>query len=262
MRNIDVFKRHLRERRAVKIISGIDNFDVESVKNVAKAAQLGLASAVDVAASEEVIKAAKQNTKLPVFVSSIEPFKLAKAVQWGADAIEIGNFDALYKQGMEFGADDVYEIALETMTLTPNGVFTCVTVPGNISVQEQIELVRKLELLGVDLIQTEGSKEGAIHKAANAHEFLNLAKVTISNTMEIARHTGIPIMTASGVNADTAPLAFAAGASAVGVGSAVNKQATQIAMINAVRRIIGSIAYRDSFRRELYEESSHNLLMK
>ena len=132
MRNIDVFKRHLRERRAVKIIAGIDNFDIESVRNVTKAAQLGLASAVDVAASEEVIKVAKQNTKLPVFVSSVEPFKLAKAVQWGADAIEIGNFDALYKQGMEFGADDVYEIALETMTLTPNGVFTCVTVPGKI----------------------------------------------------------------------------------------------------------------------------------
>ncbi len=79
--------------------------------------------------------------------------------------------------------------------------------------------------------------------------------------MEIARHTGIPIMTASGVNADTAPLAFAAGASAVGVGSAVNKQETQIAMINSVRKIIGSIAYRDSFRRDLYE-ANQNLLVK
>ncbi len=260
MRNIDVFKRHLRERRAVKIISGIDNFDIESVKNVAKAAQIGLASAVDVAADEKVIKAAKQSTKLPVFASSVEPFKLAKAVQWGADAIEIGNFDALYKQGLEFGADDVYEIALETMTLTPNGVFTCVTVPGNIDVQAQIELVHKLELLGVDLIQTEGTKQGAINKATNAHEFLNLAKTTISNTMEIARHTGIPIMTASGVNADTAPLAFAAGASAVGVGSAVNRQETQIAMINAVRKVVGSIAYRDSFRRDLYEANQHLLV--
>ena len=94
MRNIEVFKRHLREKRAVKIIAGIDNYDLESVRNVSKAAQLGLASAVDVAANEEVIKAARQNTKLPIFVSSVEPFKLAKAAQWGADAIEIGNFDA------------------------------------------------------------------------------------------------------------------------------------------------------------------------
>ncbi len=257
MRNIDVFKRHLRERRAVKIISGIDNFDIESVKNVAKAAQLGFASAVDVAASEEVIKAAKQNTKLPVFVSSVEPFKLAKAIQWGADAIEIGNFDALYKQGLDFGADDVYEITLETLTLTPNGVFTCVTIPGNIDVAEQIELARKLELLGIDLIQTEGTKKGAVEKAKSAQEFLNLAKTTISNTMEIARHVGTPIMTASGVNSDTAPLAFAAGASAVGVGSAVNRQETQIGMINAVRKVVGSVAYRDSFRHDLYEANQH-----
>lgn len=257
MRNIDIFKKHLRERRAVKVISGIDNFDINSVKNVAKAAQLGLASAVDVAADEAVIKAAKQNTHLPVFASSVEPFKLAKAVQWGADAIEIGNFDALYKKGFDFGADDVYEIALETLTLTPNGVFTCVTIPGNIEIQEQIELASKLELLGIDLIQTEGSKIGAIEKAKTAQEFLNIAKVTISNTMEIAKHVGVPIMTASGVNSDTAPLAFAAGASAVGVGSAVNKQETQIAMISAVRKIVGSISYRDEFRKDLYEANQH-----
>lgn len=260
MRNIEVFKRHLREKRAVKIIAGIDNYDLESVRNVSKAAQLGLASAVDVAANEEVIKAARQNTKLPIFVSSVEPFKLAKAAQWGADAIEIGNFDALYKKGLEFGADDVYEIALETLTLTPNGIFTCVTVPGNIPVEEQIELAKKLELLGIDMIQTEGSKAGAVQKAKSAQEFLNLAKVTISNTMEIARHVGIPIMTASGVNADTAPLAFAAGASAVGVGSAVNKQETQIAMINAVRKVVGAIAYRDAFRRDVYETNQHLLM--
>lgn len=261
MRNIDVFKRHLRERRAVKIISGIDNYDIENVKNVTKAAQLGLASAVDVAADEEVIKVAKQNTKLPVFVSSVEPFKLAKAVQWGADAIEIGNFDALYKNNLEFSADDVYEIALETLTLTPNGVFTCVTIPGDIDVQEQIELANKLELLGIDLIQTEGTKEGAIRKARSASEFLNLAKTTISNTMEIAKHVGIPIMSASGVNADTAPLAFAAGASAVGIGSAVNKLDTQIAMIAAVRKIVGSVSFRDPFKRDIYETNQH-LLMK
>ena len=261
MRNIDVFKKHLRERRAVKIIAGIDNYDIENVKNVVKAAQLGLASAVDVAADEEVIKTARQNTKLPIFASSVEPFKLAKAVQWGADAIEIGNFDALYKQGFEFNADDVYEIALEALTLTPNGIFTCVTIPGEIKVEDQIELARKLELLGIDLIQTEGSKIGAIEKAKTAKEYLNLAKVTITNTMEIARHVGIPIMTASGVNSDTAPLAFAAGASAVGVGSFVNKLETQIGMVNAVRKVTGSISYRDSFRQDIYETNKH-LLMK
>ena len=56
MRSLEVFKRHLREKRAVKIISGINNYDLTSVASVCRAAQIGLASAVDVACSEEVIK--------------------------------------------------------------------------------------------------------------------------------------------------------------------------------------------------------------
>ena len=32
MSRIDLFKRHLEEKRAVKIIAGIDNFDIENVK--------------------------------------------------------------------------------------------------------------------------------------------------------------------------------------------------------------------------------------
>ena len=69
MRSLEVFKRHLREKRAVKIISGINNFDLTSVANVCRAAQIGLAIAVDVACCEEGIKSAKDNTKLRVFDS-------------------------------------------------------------------------------------------------------------------------------------------------------------------------------------------------
>ena len=53
MRSLEVFKRHLKEKRAVKIISGINNFDLTSVASVCRAAQIGLASAVDVAADEQ-----------------------------------------------------------------------------------------------------------------------------------------------------------------------------------------------------------------
>lgn len=98
MKRIDLFKKHLEEKRAVKIIAGIDNFDAENVKNVVLAAEKAGASAVDVSASEEIINIAKENTSLPVFVSSIVPEDLAMAVKAGADAIEIGNFDALYKK--------------------------------------------------------------------------------------------------------------------------------------------------------------------
>ena len=99
MNKIETFKKHLDEKKAIKIIAGIDNFDIESVKNVVNAAQMGGASAVDICFNEEIISSVKNMTTLPVFVSSIIPSELAKAVELGADAIEVGNFDALYKKG-------------------------------------------------------------------------------------------------------------------------------------------------------------------
>lgn len=250
MRSIEVFKRHLREKRAIKIIAGIDNYDLEQVKKVAIAAQTGLASALDIACDKAVYDVARKNTKLPIFVSSIHPFELAKAVEWGADAIEIGNFDALYKKGQTFSAQEVYDITLETMSLVEGkDVFVCVTIPGNIETAEQVELAKKLELLGVDLIQTEGVKPNVKHMGVKA--LLETAQATIGNTMELSRQVSIPVMTASGISAQTTPLAFAAGASAVGVGSAVNKLDTQIAMIATVRNIVASVAVRNSINLEI-----------
>lgn len=262
MRSIEVFKRHLREKRAIKIISGIDNYDLETVKKVVSAAQMGLASAVDIACEKEVYDVASKNTNLPIFVSSIHPFKLAQAVKWGADAIEIGNFDALYKTGETFSADEVYEITLETMSLTEGkNIFICVTIPGNIDIKEQIELAKQLELLGVDLIQTEGMKPRGV-KTVGAKALLETAQATIGNTLELSRHVSVPIMSASGISAQTTPLAFAAGASAVGVGSAVNKLSTQIEMIATIRNIVASISQRNSINREFARNYKEMELLK
>ena len=71
MNRIDLFKNALRERKAVKIIAGIDNFDKESVRNVVNAAKMGGASAVDICYNEEIISMVKEMTSLPVFVPSI-----------------------------------------------------------------------------------------------------------------------------------------------------------------------------------------------
>ncbi len=248
---IEVFKKHLREKRAVKIIAGIDNFNLESVAKVCRAAQKGHASAVDISADKDVYEIARQNTKLPIFVSSIHPFELKKAVEWGADAIEIGNFDALYKKGQTFSADEVYNIALETIGLLNNhNIFTCVTIPGNIDIKDQIELAKKLEILGVDLIQTEGLKQSTTSTNPSAH-LVSYAQATIANTIELSQHTSIPIMSASGISAKTAPLAFASGADAVGVGSAVNKLESEIAMCATVMSIVSSISHRNSIKREI-----------
>ena len=248
---IEVFRKHLREKRAVKIIAGINNYDLDNVAKVCRAAQKAHASAVDIACDKDVYETARKNTKLPVFVSSIHPFELLNAVKWGADAIEIGNFDALYKQGETFSAEEVYDIVLETMSLTESyEPFICVTIPGNIDISEQIELAKKLEILGVDLIQTEGLKTSSNSTNPSAH-LVSYAEATISNTLELIQHTSLPIMTASGITAKTAPLAFAAGANAVGVGSAVNKLDSEVAMCATIMAIVGSVAGRNSIIKEI-----------
>ena len=248
---IEIFKKHLRERRAVKIIAGINNYNLDNVAKVCKAAQMGHASAVDISASREVYEVARKNTKLPIFVSSVHPFELLEAVKWGADAIEIGNFDALYKIGQAYSAKEVYDIVLETMgLLTDYNVFTCVTIPGCIHMTEQIELAKKLEILGVDLIQTEGLK--VVSNSSNpSAQLVSYAEATIANTLELSHHTALPIMSASGITPQTAPLAFASGASAVGVGSAVNKLDSEIAMSATVMSIVSSISHRNSIYRDI-----------
>lgn len=238
MDRIDLFKMHLKEKRAVKIIAGIDNFDIENVKKVVSAASQAGASAIDISASEKVFEAARQLTDLPIFVSSIIPEDLAQAVKMGADAIELGNFDALYKKGLRMGVEEVFELARKTLSLVDKSeVFFCVTVPGHISVAEQIDLARRLEELGIDLIQTEGS---AITNAQSegARGLMETAEVSIANTIEITRNVDIPVMTASGITTTTAALAFAAGASAIGVGSCINKLESSINMMAVARNLV------------------------
>lgn len=240
MERIDLFKEHLREKRAVKIIAGIDNFDVESVKKVVAAATQAGASAIDICANEDIFMEARQLTDLPLFVSSVIPEELSQAERMGADAIELGNFDALYKKGVQMGASEILELARRTKSLLSNtfsDIFFCVTVPGHISVAEQIDLARALEELGVDLIQTEGSAIANV-QSDGARGLMETAQVSIANTIEISRNVEIPVMTASGITPTTAALAFAAGASAIGVGSCINKLDSAIAMVAVTRSLV------------------------
>jgi len=240
MKRIDAFKNRLAEKNAVKIIAGIDNFDAERVRNVVTAAHIAGADAVDIAASAELIEMVREITDMPVFVSSISPEELAEAVKLGADAIEIGNFDALYKKGLRMSADEILEIVEATLALiNKEEVFVCVTVPGHIAVNEQIELAKKLEELNIDLIQTEGAAVANVN-SNGARGLLETAQVSIANTIELARNVNIPVMTASGITTTTSALAFAAGASAVGVGSCVNKLSSVIEMIAMIKNLINT----------------------
>jgi len=250
MNRIDLFKQHLKEKRAVKVIAGIDNYDIENITKVVSSASQAGASAIDICASEEIFNAARQLTELPLFVSSISPEELAQAVKMGADAIELGNFDALYKTGVRMGSEEVFELARKTMSLiNKSEVFVCVTVPGHISVSDQIDLARKLEEMGVDLIQTEGSAIANV-QSEGARGLMETAQVSIANSIEIARNVDIPVMTASGITPTTAAMAFAAGASAIGVGSCINKLDSSLAMM-AVARSLVEIAEKNATKEEM-----------
>ena len=244
MSRIESFKEALNEKRAVKIIAGIDNFDAEKVKKVALAASNSGASAVDICADPDIIAMVRDITDVALFVSSVNPQELAHAVALGADAVELGNFDALYKKGQTFTASQVLRLARETRELVGDDVFFCVTIPGELEVGEQIELARDLESLGVDLIQTEGHFTNEA-PSNGVRGLIERAELTISNTIELSRNIDIPIMTATGINPTTASLAFAAGASAIGCGSCVNKLDSEISML-AVSKSLVEIAERNA----------------
>lgn len=241
MSRIESFKKALEEKRAVKIIAGIDNFDVENVKKVVIAASNSGASAIDICANPEIISMVRSMTDLPLFVSSVEPEELAHAVALGADAVELGNFDALYKKGISFSSEQVLNLAKRTKELIED-TFFCVTIPGELEISEQINLARELETIGIDLIQTEGhfSNEAPSN---GVRGLIERAELTISNTIELSRNIELPIMTATGINPTTASLAFAAGASAIGCGSCVNKLDSELSMM-AVSRSLVEIANR------------------
>ncbi len=240
MNKKELLKQAVSEKKLVKIIAGIDNFDIDRVKQVVIAAEKGGANAVDISAKEDVIKMALETTSLPVFVSSIHPEELAMAANLGADALEIGNFDALYKKGLRITSEEVLEIVEKTVELAGNDVFISVTVPGHLEINEQIMLAQKLEEIGVDLIQTEGA---AIVEpdADGARGLVQKASVSIANTIELVRNINIPVMTASGITSTTAPLAFAAGSCGIGVGSCVNRLHSTLEMTAAVMGIVDAV---------------------
>ncbi len=238
MARIDLFKQALEEKRAVKVIAGIDNFDIENIRKVVSSAETAKATAVDICAREDIIREVREMTDMPIFVSSIIPAELAKAVELGADAIELGNFDVLYKKGMSFDVNEVLSLVQETLSLL-NGkeVFFSVTIPGEIPTAEQIALAAKLETMGIDLIQTEGHYSTDAN-LTGARALMDRAELTISNTIELVRNVEMPIMTATGINPTTAPFAFAAGASAIGCGSCINKLNSTISMIATISSLV------------------------
>jgi deoxyribose-phosphate aldolase len=227
-------------RQVLKVISGLNNFDRDRVAAVVKAADLGGATFIDIAADPDLVRMARQLTNLPICVSAVDPQLFVTAVAAGADLIEIGNFDSFYAQGIRFEAEEVLALTQATRALLPE-ITLSVTVPHILSLDKQVELAQALVAAGADIIQTEGGTSstpthpgtlGLIEKAAP----------TLAAAYEIARAVDVPVLCASGLSNVTAPLAISAGAAGIGVGSAINKLNDEIAMIAAVRSLVEALA--------------------
>lgn len=233
------FQQALAEGRALKIISGLTNLDRQNVADVVKAAQAGGATFVDIAAEAELVRMVKGLIELPVCVSAVEPEKFVAAVEAGADLIEIGNFDAFYEQGRRFEAKEVLALTQKTRSLLPNTLLS-VTVPHILTLDAQVQLAEALVAAGADIIQTEGGTSSA-PSHSGILGLIEKASPTLAAAHAISRAVAVPVLCASGISDVTAPMALAAGAAGVGVGSAVHKLNDPLAMVAVVRSLVESM---------------------
>lgn len=229
----------LEKRKALKVISGLNNFDTTNVVSICKAAEIGGATFVDIAADVNLIKTVRKEITLPICVSAVKPEAFVEAVQAGADLIEIGNFDSFYAQGITFSATDVLELTRQTRSLLPE-ITLSVTVPHILALDEQVELAQELVKIGADIIQTEG---GTSSKPTHSGVLglIEKASPTLAAAYSISRAVSVPVLCASGLSDVTVPMAIASGASGVGVGSAINKLNDELAMIAVVRSLVEAL---------------------
>ncbi len=230
------FQRALAQASALKIISGLTNLDFDNVADVVKAAQQGGATFVDIAADADLVRMVRSLIDLPICVSAVEPHLLVSAVAAGADLVEIGNFDAFYARGRRFEGPEVLALTEETRSLLPH-ITLSVTVPHILTLDAQVQLAEELVAAGADIIQTEGGTSSSPTHSGTLG-LIEKAAPTLAAAHAIAHAVSVPVLCASGISDVTAPMAIAAGAAGVGVGSAVNKLNDPLAMVAVVRHLV------------------------
>jgi hypothetical protein len=116
-----------------------------------------------------------------------------------------------------------------------------VTVPHGLPLDEQERLAVDLAAAGADLIQTEGGTSARPFSPGRLG-LIEKAAPTLAAAHALSRVVPLPVLCASGLSEVTVPMAFAAGAAGVGVGSAVNRLHDDLAMLAAVRSLRAAVA--------------------
>jgi len=233
-------------KQVIKVISGINNFNINEILKIVYAAEISGATYIDIAANPFLVSFIKTITNLPICVSSIYPNDLFDCVLQGADLVEIGNFDVFYSKGINLSKNQILKLAEETRSLIPN-IDICVTIPHILTLDHQIQLAIDLEKLGINIIQTEGITANTVNNFIssesidNIYSFTSNASSALSSVYTISNAVNIPIIASSSINAISAPIAFSYGASAVGIRSAISNLNTVYKMSCYIEEIIYSI---------------------
>nr|QVY57929.1 hypothetical protein [Betaphycus gelatinus] len=240
-------------KQVVKVITGLDNLNVNDVIDKVKAAEIAKATYVDIAAHPDLVLLVKSITCIPVCVSSINPRDLYQCVLAGADMVEIGNFDTFYSKNIIFSHNQIINIAQETKYLL-NKINICVTIPHYLLLEQQVKLARNLKRIGINYIQTEGfmAKSHILYRENSAmFKFINKSSSALSSCYAIANSVDISIIAASGMNSISAPVAISYGASGVALGSVLNNLKGIDEISSYIQEIIESIYH---YRKNTYNK--------
>ena len=236
-----------KERNLVKVITGLDNFNIHTIIQIVKAAETAGATYIDIAANNSILKEIKKHTNLPVCVSSIDPEELYDISLKDIDVIEIGNFDYLYGKNITLSKSQVLDLAKEVINIFPL-TDICVTVPHILPLSEQVQLSCELERIGIKILQTEGyhaKVTGSFSHFDKEEEqlanLINYASSALTSTYVISKAVKIPVIAASGINILSAPLSIFYGASGVGIGTAIKNNKTSLQMSKYIREIVDSV---------------------
>lgn len=214
-------KEACKNKTILKVIIGLDNFNLgDTVRKVQSAERAG-ATYVDIAANVQILREVKSISSIPICVSSINMHELIACSIAGADILEIGNFDIFYAKGLSFSKEQIFHLAKDLRGKLPEACI-CVTIPHQLSLNDQILLAIQLEKIPIDLIQTEGYSSHNHHSGNHLVHSISNASSSLSSTYAFSKYISIPIISSSGINPLTAPIAISYGASGVGIGSFFN----------------------------------------
>ena len=240
----NLIKKKFLEKKNLKIITGLNNFNLNDITKIVHSANLAQATYLDIAANPLILREVRKQTSLPICVSSISINDLYKCAVEGVDLIEIGNYDFFYQQRCFLSKQHILHLAKKTRNFFPS-LDLCVTIPYILSLEEQIDLACQLEDIGVQILQTESLKLKVKNNIISLTELINLSMPVLSTTYALSKVVDIPIIASSGMNIVTASLATSYGASAIGMGYSVSNCNNKFSKYCYIKEVINSMMIKN-----------------